>query len=367
MTAMSYLYVFILTCYWGNVLGAFSCKEAKNDYTAPVCIKDGYDTFRMPFPDKPNKISVILGVDSVIGVDEKDFSFTFAGYLNLEWNEPRLEIRNNNQDNTGMMPVEAGIMKELWMPNLFIYNLKTLDVIEVLSTMSGVWINNNKDILYSAAAHMKIFCSMDFTWFPFDTQNCYFRAGSYSYDDKRMTFTITAAMEKPNTPIELNPLPYAIDLESEDHTISFAEMGLGNFSVGTATFKFSRKSAPYIPLYFLPSAIFVMISLMSFLVPAEDYTSRLILLLLPLVMLQHVYSHVSDVIPRVSVTSMDVWMIVSFIIVLLALLEYIIIMASKVHKKSGVLDTMNIDRKCAMFLVPTYIGFVVVYCIVNAA
>ena len=137
MTAMSYLYVFLLTYNWGYVLGAFSCKEAKNDYSAPVCIEDGYDAFRMPFPDKPNKISVILGVDSVIGVDEKDFSFTFAGYLNLEWNEPRLEVRNNNTDNTGMMPVEAGIMKELWMPNLFIYNLKTLDVIEVLETISG--------------------------------------------------------------------------------------------------------------------------------------------------------------------------------------------------------------------------------------
>ena len=51
---------------------------------------------------------------------------------------------------------------------------------------------------------------MDFTWFPFDTQVCYFRAGSYSFNDQQMKFTITAAMEKPNTPIELNPLPYSI-------------------------------------------------------------------------------------------------------------------------------------------------------------
>ena len=67
--------------------------------------------------------------------------------------------------------------------------------------------------------------------------------------------------------------------------------------------------------------IFVLISMMSFLVPAEEYTSRLILILLPLLMLQHVYSHVSDIVPRVTVTSMDVWMIASIVVVVLAFLE----------------------------------------------
>jgi len=359
------LYFTLLAFYWGTVHGAFSCQEAKKDYSAPVCIQDGYDAFQLPFTDKPNLITVNLGVDSVIGIDEKDFSFTFAGYMNLQWKEPRLEIRNNSH--SGLVPVDAGIIEELWLPNVFIYNLKTLEVIEVLSKMTGVWIDEKKDILYSYATHMKIFCSMDFTWFPFDTQVCYFRAGSYSFNDQQMTFTITAAMEKPNTPIELNPLPYSIDLTAEDHLISFAEMGLGNFSVGTASFSFTRKSGPYIPLYFLPSVIFVLISMMSFLVPAEEYTSRLILILLPLLMLQHVYSHVSDIVPRVTVTSMDVWMIASIVVVVLAFLEYIFILASKVHKKSGIVDTMDIDRKCAMVLIPAYIGFIIVYCIVNAA
>ena len=129
------LYFTLLAFYLGTVHGAFSCKEANKDYSAPVCIQDGYDAFRLPFNDKPNQITVNLGVDSVIGIDEKDFSFTFAGYMNLQWKEPRLEIRNNSH--SGLVPVDAGIIEELWLPNVFIYNLKTLEVIEVLSKMTG--------------------------------------------------------------------------------------------------------------------------------------------------------------------------------------------------------------------------------------
>ena len=63
-------------------------------------------------------------------------------------------------------------VKDLWMPNIFIYNLKTykvimmirrpggycdvcLQVIDVLSKLAGLWIDTNKLILYSQATHIR--------------------------------------------------------------------------------------------------------------------------------------------------------------------------------------------------------------------
>ena len=62
-------------------------------------------------------------------------------------------------------------VKDLWLPNIFIYNLKTykvriiviqlfnidatLKVIDVLSKLAGLWINTNKLILYSQATHIR--------------------------------------------------------------------------------------------------------------------------------------------------------------------------------------------------------------------
>ena len=62
-------------------------------------------------------------------------------------------------------------VKDLWLPNIFIYNLKTykvslslstnlgyyptVKVIDVLSKLAGLWINTNKLILYSQATHIR--------------------------------------------------------------------------------------------------------------------------------------------------------------------------------------------------------------------
>ena len=40
------------------------------------------------------------------------------------------------------------LIHDLWMPNIFIYNLKTFQVIDVLSKLAGLWINNKKEVYY---------------------------------------------------------------------------------------------------------------------------------------------------------------------------------------------------------------------------
>ena len=81
-----------------------------------------------------------------------------------------------------MVPMNLEFVKDLWLPNIFIYNLKTykvnekiirvfippsvvimtwltlsvcLQVIDVLSKLAGLWIDTNKLILYSQATHIR--------------------------------------------------------------------------------------------------------------------------------------------------------------------------------------------------------------------
>ena len=58
----------------------------------------------------------------------------FSTYFNVMWQEPRLHIPNrflNELDDSSdsMIPVNLELVKELWLPNIFIYNLKTFKVI----------------------------------------------------------------------------------------------------------------------------------------------------------------------------------------------------------------------------------------------
>ena len=62
------------------------------------------------------------------------------------------------------------LVNELWLPNIFIYNLKTFKVVEVLSRHAGLWITPEKNVLYSQATQITFICPMRFDSFPLDTQ-----------------------------------------------------------------------------------------------------------------------------------------------------------------------------------------------------
>ena len=101
---------------------------------------------------------------------------TFSSYFNVLWKEPRLHISRNffrelNQTSPdSLIPVNLELVNDLWLPNIFIYNLKTFKVVEVLSKHAGLWITPENAVLYSQATHITFICPMRFDSFPLDTQ-----------------------------------------------------------------------------------------------------------------------------------------------------------------------------------------------------
>ena len=182
---LSFLLVFILQ----EVLcgSDFKCEKDAEGNRKAVCIPRNYDSFQLP-KDVGNKVGVSMSYIKVIAVDEKEFSITFETYFNIEWQDERLELTKHHS-NGGLMPVSVDLIDYIWKPNVFIYNLNSFEVVEVLGKMSGLWVDEMKNVLYSQAVRMKLFCLMDFGRFPFDVQRCKIRVGSYSYNDKKMSFT----------------------------------------------------------------------------------------------------------------------------------------------------------------------------------
>ena len=72
----------------------------------------------------------------------QEYGVEFSTYFNVMWQEPRLHIPKrflNELDDSSdsMIPVNLELVKELWLPNIFIYNLKTFKVIDLDLTFTN--------------------------------------------------------------------------------------------------------------------------------------------------------------------------------------------------------------------------------------
>ena len=116
--------------------------------------------------DKTNVIGVSMDIDEIMQINDADYSITVSMYLNIEWQEPRLvmlpsfgaSLRPGNSKEHVMVPMNLEFVKDLWLPNIFIYNLKTFKVIDVLLKLAGLWIDTDKRVLYSQAPPITFIC-----------------------------------------------------------------------------------------------------------------------------------------------------------------------------------------------------------------
>ena len=103
------------------------------------------------------------------------------------------------------MAVDIKFINELWVPDIYVYFLKRINVLTVFTKFAGLFIVNGNEILYSQETHITFWCPMRFNNFPLDKQICKFKVwtiscernmiqnvllkvGSYAYDDTKMTF-----------------------------------------------------------------------------------------------------------------------------------------------------------------------------------
>jgi hypothetical protein len=138
--------------------GGFRCKTGASTL---ACLPHDYSKFDLPIKKGVNVISVSIDIDEVLRINDKDYSITFAAYFNVKWQDPRIHLESDfgleqagpdvnvtNNPNI-LVPTNLEFVKDLWVPNIFIYNLKTYKVMDVLNKLAGLWIGADFSVLYS--------------------------------------------------------------------------------------------------------------------------------------------------------------------------------------------------------------------------
>ena len=323
--------------------GGFGCKNQNLNNlkgASQACLPKEYSKYELPNPSGVNPIKVELLIQEVLRINDKDYSITFSCYYNIYWPDRRIRLSHNfgeemltdaqkknpnfNLTNSPdvTVPMNLEMIKDLWLPNILIYNLKTFKVMDVLSKLAGLWISADYTVLYSTATHITFICPMHFDKFPLDTQSCKFQVGSYSYDDSQMTFTTLRAGYDGKVENSI-ALDYAIEIRNlspQDSILLFD--GLGNFSLAGFELVLNRYVSTYIITYYLPSGLFVIVSWISFLIPMDVIPGRMALLVTLFLVLVNIFNNVTTNTPKAEgLTAIEAWMLACILFVFGALIE----------------------------------------------
>lgn len=155
--------ILILILFTINIFSPIFCDEKLID---SIISSSKYD--KRSEPDSLTIVLISVNVDTVREVDDKDQSFTVQITLQQEWNDTRLRYDERSIDGNYTILTDSS---KIWTPDTyFIDQIEadsgTMKPIEIISITPG------GQVKYSKKLVLKLFCSMDLSKFPFDTQSC---------------------------------------------------------------------------------------------------------------------------------------------------------------------------------------------------
>ncbi|KAM8899013.1 gamma-aminobutyric acid receptor subunit rho-3a isoform 4-T5 [Spinachia spinachia] len=157
--------------------GRVDLKMKKMDSTKSLLIKseqllriEDHDFAMRPgFGGSAIPVGIDVQVESIDSISEVNMDFTMTLYLRHYWQDDRLAFpSSSNKSRT----FDARLVKKIWVPDVFFVHSKRSFIHD--TTMENIMLRVFPDgnILYSVRITVTALCSMDFSSFPLDTQNC---------------------------------------------------------------------------------------------------------------------------------------------------------------------------------------------------
>nr|ACA13298.1 histamine-gated chloride channel hclBT1 [Drosophila melanogaster] len=275
-----------------------------------------YDKNRAPkLLGQPTVVYFHVTVLSLDSINEESMTYVTDIFLAQSWRDPRLRLPENMSEQYRILDVDW--LHSIWRPDCFFKNAKKVTFHEMSIPNHYLWLYHDKTLLYMSKLTLVLSCAMKFESYPHDTQICSMMIESYLVFIWNMTDPLVV-----NTEIELPQL----DISNNYTTDCTIEYSTGNFTCLAIVFNLRRRLGYHLFHTYIPSALIVVMSWISFWIKPEAISARVTLGVTSLLTLATQNTQSQQSLPPVSyVKAIDVWMSSCSVFVFLSLMEFAVV------------------------------------------
>uniref|UniRef100_A0A8D8X3N6 Glycine receptor subunit alpha-4 n=2 Tax=Cacopsylla melanoneura TaxID=428564 RepID=A0A8D8X3N6_9HEMI len=281
-----------------------------------------YDKNRAPkIRGQPTTVYFHVTVLSLDSINEESMTYVADIFLAQSWRDQRLRLPENMSEEYRILDVNW--LQNIWRPDCFFKNAKKVTFHEMSIPNHYLWLYHDKTLLYMSKLTLVLSCAMKFEIYPHDTQYCSMMIESLSHTTHDLVFLWN--MTDPlvvNPEIELPQLDISKNY-TDDCTIEYST---GNFTCIAVVFNLRRRLGYHLFHTYIPSALIVVMSWISFWIKPEAIPARVTLGVTSLLTLATQNTQSQQSLPPVSyVKAIDIWMSSCSVFVFLSLMEFAVV------------------------------------------
>ncbi|KAJ8955456.1 hypothetical protein NQ318_003556, partial [Aromia moschata] len=238
-------------------------------------------------------------------------------FLAQSWRDPRLRLPENMSEEYRILDVDW--LHSIWRPDCFFKNAKSVTFHEMTIPNHYLWLYHDKTLLYMSNPATKTDSPrIDFF---IDLLNLSYVLVSHTDHDLVFIWNMT-------DPLVVNPeieLPQ-LDISNNYTTDCTIEYSTGNFTCLAVVFNLKRRLGYHLFHTYIPSALIVVMSWISFWIKPEAIPARVTLGVTSLLTLATQNTQSQQSLPPVSyVKAIDVWMSSCSVFVFMSLMEFAVV------------------------------------------
>uniref|UniRef100_A0A0K0F618 Neuronal acetylcholine receptor subunit eat-2 (inferred by orthology to a C. elegans protein) n=1 Tax=Strongyloides venezuelensis TaxID=75913 RepID=A0A0K0F618_STRVS len=275
-------------------------KSSPHEYRLLQDLKQDYDTSERPILNDTEAVEVNLRVllQQIVDVDEKNQILNLVVWTQFTWSDYKLIW---DPDEYGGIKTIQLPPDSVWRPDILLFN--SADDKFDANFPVNVVVQHTGNVLYAPPAIIKTSCNIDSRWFPWDSQLCYLKYGSWTYTRDQLDLGVdSSGLESPHQ----MDLSYYVkhgewDIKSTPARRVATEFANKKYVELYFYIHIKRKSLYYVINWIIPSSIISITNVLGFTLPSEcgeKITLQITNLLSVLVFL----GMVSDVTPVTSET-----------------------------------------------------------------